>query len=523
MARAYSYLRFSTPDQTRGDSFRRQSELAATYAHQHGMELDESLTFHDLGVSAYRGRNAETGRLGDFLEAVRGGLVEPGSTLLVESLDRISRQAARRALRVLEDIVDRGVDVVTMSDNRRYSKEALDNDPMALLMAILTFIRANEESAVKASRLQAAWKAKRAKAAEKPLTAVCPAWLHLRDGRFEPIAERVEVVRRVFREAATGKGQHGIAEGLNRDGVPTFGHRGRCGAYWHRSYIVKLLSSDTVVGTMTPHRMDHSTGKPKRVPLEPVQGYYPAVVPMEDWQAVQALGQSRTPLRGRHANAGIVRNVFGGIARCAHCEGAVIRVSKGPGWEYLVCAKAKAGAGCHYRTARYPAVEKALLEGLDLIEVQCPTGNAAVDSVAAEIAALDEQVSLIRDDIAGLLPSAGRSPVIAHRVMELEAEIEAIRNRQSALGKDLDMSLPGRLEGRLGALRKACESLAASSEGDDKGALRGAVNVALRGLCGSVDVNPIEGSIVLYYLHGGAVSLTYDPLAGFQDETRKPM
>jgi DNA invertase Pin-like site-specific DNA recombinase len=106
---------------------------------------------------------------------------------------------------------------------RAYTKEALDSDPMSLLMAILTFVRANEESAIKASRLQAAWVAKRANAAEKPLTAVCPAWLRLDCDRFVVIEDRAEVVRRVFTEAAAGKGQHAIAEGLNRDGVPTFG------------------------------------------------------------------------------------------------------------------------------------------------------------------------------------------------------------------------------------------------------------------------------------------------------------
>src|SRR5262245_57368805 len=101
MAKAYSYVRFSTPEQMRGDSFRRQTELARDYALKHKLELDDKLTFHDVGVSAYRGKNSETGRLADFQEAVRKGLVPRGAYLLVESLDRISRQAARRAFRVL--------------------------------------------------------------------------------------------------------------------------------------------------------------------------------------------------------------------------------------------------------------------------------------------------------------------------------------------------------------------------------------------------------------------------------------
>jgi hypothetical protein len=71
-ARAFSYLRFSTPEQMKGDSFRRQSSMAAAYARQHGLELDVDLTFHDLGKSAFRGQNiGEAGRLGDFLEAVK--------------------------------------------------------------------------------------------------------------------------------------------------------------------------------------------------------------------------------------------------------------------------------------------------------------------------------------------------------------------------------------------------------------------------------------------------------------------
>jgi DNA invertase Pin-like site-specific DNA recombinase len=80
MPKAYSYLRFSTPEQIKGDSFRRQTAAAEAYATRHGLDLDGSLTFHDLGVSAYRGKNAEAGKLADFREAVTAGLVEPAAT-----------------------------------------------------------------------------------------------------------------------------------------------------------------------------------------------------------------------------------------------------------------------------------------------------------------------------------------------------------------------------------------------------------------------------------------------------------
>ena len=61
---AYSYLRFSTPEQAMGDSRRRQLSLAEAYARQNGLLLDLGLNFRDLGISAFRGKNAKEGGCG---------------------------------------------------------------------------------------------------------------------------------------------------------------------------------------------------------------------------------------------------------------------------------------------------------------------------------------------------------------------------------------------------------------------------------------------------------------------------
>jgi DNA invertase Pin-like site-specific DNA recombinase len=371
--KAYSYLRFSTPEQTRGDSFRRQASLAADYARQHDLTLDIELTFNDLGVSAHRGKNAEAGRLADFLVAVEDSIVPRGSYLLVESLDRISRQAARKALRVLEDIVEHGITVVTLNDGKAYTTDSLDNDPMSLLLALLTFIRANEESATKSRRLSAAWSAKRDKASERPLTSVCPAWLRLDPAtqHFEVDPDRAAIVRRVYAETLAGKGQHAIAEGLNKDDVPVFGHRGRAGQYWHRSYVAKLLTSPAVVGTNVPHRIEYVSGRKHRIPLAPVPNYFPAVVDEDAYLRVQALNGTRQPLRGRNA-LGTVANILGGLAQCPICGRSMTLVNKGGRWRYLVCSRAKAGAGCRYRAIRYPDVEAKIVKDIDQIIYDLP-------------------------------------------------------------------------------------------------------------------------------------------------------
>jgi DNA invertase Pin-like site-specific DNA recombinase len=55
---AFSYLRFSTQEQAAGDSRRRQMAMAEKYAANHRLKLDASLSFRDLSVSAFRGKNA---------------------------------------------------------------------------------------------------------------------------------------------------------------------------------------------------------------------------------------------------------------------------------------------------------------------------------------------------------------------------------------------------------------------------------------------------------------------------------
>ena len=91
MPRAYSYTRFSTPEQAGGDSARRQMEAARTYAATHGLELDDLLSISDLGVSAYTGANLDPeAGLGRFVEAVERGLVysvEFSETLETDSWD----------------------------------------------------------------------------------------------------------------------------------------------------------------------------------------------------------------------------------------------------------------------------------------------------------------------------------------------------------------------------------------------------------------------------------------------------
>src|ERR1700719_681554 len=85
---AYSYARFSTPQQERGDSERRQIEAARQYAEQHRFILDESVVV-DRGVSAFAGKNVSEGALGEFIKRVEREKIARGSALFVDHQKRL--------------------------------------------------------------------------------------------------------------------------------------------------------------------------------------------------------------------------------------------------------------------------------------------------------------------------------------------------------------------------------------------------------------------------------------------------
>lgn len=87
----------------------------------------------------------------------RAWLYIAGTTLLVESLDRLSREKVGEAIERLKLILNHGIDVITLCDNTVYNIDSL-NDPYSLIKAILIAQRANEESEIKSSRVKLSWK-----------------------------------------------------------------------------------------------------------------------------------------------------------------------------------------------------------------------------------------------------------------------------------------------------------------------------------------------------------------------------
>lgn len=358
MPTAYSYVRFSTRAQADGDSLRRQTEKARTYARKHNLTLDDRLTFQDLGVSGYDRSNVTTGQLGAFMEAVEAGKVERGSFLLVEQFDRLSRAKPIVAFRQLEGLISAGIQVVTLDDEKVYNNDSVDDISM-LFLSMATMFRAHNESLSKSKRIGEAWKAKVARR-ESVLTRECPRWLIARADRsgFDIIEDRAESVRRVFELTLKGYGNVAIARRANAENWP---HPGKA-VSWSQSLITKIVRNRAVIGEHHPHQKKDG----KRVPIdEPWPNYYPRVISDEDFALANAIKSQREKVPARRDKH--YKNLFQGILTCGACGASMVRKNKAStkqqGYFIYMCAQRVSGA-TKCTSVAGPLLEKALLTNI---------------------------------------------------------------------------------------------------------------------------------------------------------------
>jgi DNA invertase Pin-like site-specific DNA recombinase len=322
--RAYSYIRFSSVQQADGGSLKRQTAFTEAYCKRKSLTLDDSLSLQDLGVSAFRSDNVKEGALAGFLEACRVGRVPKGSYLIVESLDRLSRDQIRPALQLFLALQDFGITIVTLQPEREYPPDSAD--ALALIEPLIVFARAHEESAMKSHRRRDGWKQARdkARAGGGPMLKTCPAWLEVTANGFREKPKAVAVVRQIFAWAREGLGVHRITERLTRQKVRPLGTSGR----WVKAYVHRILTNPAAMGTYQPRVLQGKSTVPAG---KPIPNYYPAVVTEADWQQAQAALQARggdfdangkfrrggTGVRGAGRKGKCEPNLFTGLIRWA--------------------------------------------------------------------------------------------------------------------------------------------------------------------------------------------------------------
>ncbi len=444
MPTAYSYIRFSTLDQLKGDSLRRQLEASTKYALEHNLTLDETLNVRDIGISAFKGSNVETGALGQFIVAIDEGRVPRDSFLLVESLDRLSRLPVTDAYKVFESIIDRGITIVTMTDNAIYSKQRLKNDWTPLMIALISMSRAHEESAVKSRRVKAAWDAKkeRVKATKEVMSGRCPWWLRLSSDqkKYEIIEENAEVVRLMFNLAKDGLGNSLIAKYLNERNIPTAQHAAR----WQVSTTQFNLRNIATIGVL---QLDQDNNGRTTTDTF-VTDYYPPIVDKSLFYEVQAIRNERN--RNQNATSAgrksQCHNIFQGIVKCGYCGSSMyLRRNSRVNSSFLYCAKSLQGGGCigvSYNLRDLQSEFLSFAKELDLAQV---LGNSSTSDILSnkrkELAVCSGEIQALQiklNNLVTAIEAGADMELVVQRMRSQQGQLNELKKRQLFLLTEIE-------------------------------------------------------------------------------------
>jgi DNA invertase Pin-like site-specific DNA recombinase len=360
MRTAYSYQRFSSTKQKKGDSTRRQNNAAAEFCKAHELILAE--TFCDDGVSAFRGKNfSNESALGEFLRLVENGTVKQESVLVIENMDRLSRQSILPCLSKFTDIISKGVSIGVISQNRIFDVKSITENPMELILVLVEFSRANNESLTKSTRSKSVIQARidRVKKGEKVwFGPYKPSWIiGLKNNQFILDEKRVRLVRDVFARYLRGQSCNNIANELNTAKVPTL--RKFPNGIWTNSTVADLLRNKNVIGWFG-------------INGQGFDNYFPAIVSATDYKKVQARLEFNVKNRGG-SKYGLVRNLFKGLMFCAEC-GQVPELKMGTyrnvkgglqHYAHYICRGVKQHTQCkNFGRVAVPSVELAIFESV---------------------------------------------------------------------------------------------------------------------------------------------------------------
>jgi DNA invertase Pin-like site-specific DNA recombinase len=386
-----------------------------------------------MGVSAYQGANLDAG-LGQFLEAVRTGKIKPGSYLIVESLDRISRREPWDAFTTFQEIINAEINLITLEPSEtEYSLQAIREQPHLLYPVLGVMQRAHEESKIKSQRGRAAWgqKKKRARETGEVTTRSVPQWLRVKQDsegrRFAEIDKRkAKVVRRIFELARDGWGTQRIAVTFNTEGVKVFGR----GNGWTQSYIRLILKNAAVIGQYQPMKNIHENGKNERIPDgDPVEDYFPAVIEPALFYSVK-----HTKRGPSGVGDGLQKNLLSKLVFCGKCGGKMHYVNKGSGHVYLECDNRRRFRSCDAPAVPYfPTFSYVMLELNDFRPFEADAN--AVQERERELDALAGQIAETQEAIGRLVDSLERvqSSTMEQRLADKETELSALKVLRNVL------------------------------------------------------------------------------------------
>lgn len=469
-----SYLRWSSGTQRLGDSERRQMKLATKWLEKNGYEINEDYVLRDDGKSAFYSENfSENGALGKFCNEVKSGKIPRGTILVVEDFSRFSRAKVRHAQQRFLELINNGIRVYIAKDDTEYNEDSYDMVNMFVSLSKMTAAR--EESERKSHHLKEFWNGAREKAAHNArsgefpviLPSNSPYWLRKvkkQDGvkYFEPIPERVEIVKRIFDLADTG-GDDGLGLGstiivriLESEGVKPFkGEKRNTARSFNDSYVLRLLKDQRLLGFLQPfiNPVDETTGKRVRTPLgDPIPNYFPQIISQEQFDRVALKIEQRKLYQSGKVSRKFT-NLFTKIVKCRYCGASMTlftkrgSIAEGGRTTYLQCSEGTKFRKCGNRAVRYfDTFEISIIRSLEelnlsnLFRINTDSDNGRIASKRNEIHAVKEELKVLEKKIINATDLLLSDPndndiVVARRTLKNQRSI--LESKLETLDSDL--------------------------------------------------------------------------------------
>jgi len=394
MTKAYAYVRYSRAIQATGDSENRQLTALELFETTTGTKIVEIV--YDKGKSAFRGDNARSGNFKEMLDRMQSGAIRRGDFLVVESIDRITRQRVLDGVELLQGILKKGINIYTTVDKKTYSYNDPSRDFENLLMISLIAKRSNEESETKSGRLLSAWKARKARAENGEVIIKkgksIPYGLRVEDGKLVIHKEEQEEIKTLF-ELLLKFGINTAIAKINETSLKK----------WNNGTLSKIIKHKTVIGCMATHRIEYTAdGKSKKILTGFIENYYPNLIePSLFYKAVDVLkSRKQKNWSGRRTEQDF--NIFKHCIFCEKCGGKMYYDHRGSRYKgkiypFFKCDNARVQKHiCTADNIRFEYVLGSLLESIKII-------NRVATEITRDFKGISTQARYLNPKINSLL------------------------------------------------------------------------------------------------------------------------
>jgi len=422
---AFSYIRFSSSAQELGDSLRRQMKAAEDAAEAHGWILSKQ-SYQDLGVSGYKA-GAKRDGLQMLVDAIHAGSIRAGSVIIIEQLDRLSRQGIDATQDLVKTILRAGVELYSVSDGLHLTRDSL-NDLISIIRLVVAADLAHKESEKKSERLTAAKGAKRERilAGSKEGMA-CPFWLKFDAEKKEYfLTEWHTLVQQMIGMRLKLMGHVTIANHCNSL------CKSPRGGTWTPQTIKRILSDHALYGTKSIMTAIKPGSRSYRI-TDVVHDYYPALIDFKTYEELQRVASQTTP--GNSGTDDRYTNILRGMTycKCGKAMSGQYRKVRGKEYIYIFCKGVQEGT-CnntkHYRIDKLASALISHVKGLTKADIL----GSSSDAVQSDIKRLENELARATANVARYLDLIDKSDM---PVDEIAPRLAQANNDKKRLEADL--------------------------------------------------------------------------------------